>query len=85
MTPPIQIAVLDGLGEVIDEYVRLACQIRNGAGDFENSVKGPRGKPELVYGGFQKVSGCYIDLAMLFNVTTAHLSIAVNFGSGKAF
>ena len=49
---PVEIAVLDGLGNVVGCDLGLSGQIGNRAGDFKNPVEGPGAEPQLIDGLF---------------------------------
>jgi len=77
LTPPIQIAVLNGFRNMINPDRLFGLQIRNGSGDFQNTVKRPGGQAQLVDGRLQQAAGGIVDLAMGFDVAAAHLGVAV--------
>jgi len=84
LTAPIQVAVLNGLGDVIHQNIGFAFQVGDGAGDLEHAVKGAGRKAQFVDGRFQQRPGRRIDVAVGFDMAAAHLGVAVEFGSGKS-
>jgi hypothetical protein len=84
LTAPIQVAVLDGFGDVIDLNMLLAFQIRYGASDFQYAVKGPGGKSQLVDGRLQQAARGVVDLAVRSDVAAAHFGVAKDFAAAKA-
>lgn len=84
LTAPIQIAVLDSFGDVVDLDILFAFQIRYRAGDLQYAVKGAGGKTELVDGRLQQAARGVVDFAVGFDVAAAHFSVAVDLAAGKA-
>ena len=77
LTAPIQAAVLDSLGDMIHQNVRLGLQIRNSAGNLQHPVKGPGRQAQFVDGRLQQAARGVIDLTVGFDVAAAHLCVAV--------
>ena len=47
LTPPIQIAVMNGLGDVIHFDIGLFFKVGYGAGNFQDAIIGPGESPSL--------------------------------------
>ena len=77
----VQVAVLDGFGDVSGTDIRRFFQIGDGAGNFQDAVIGPGGQPQLVDGRFQQGAGNIVDTAVFFDVTVAHAGVTENFGA----
>ena len=73
MTTPIQIAILDGFGVVIDLDILSACQIRYRAGNLPNAIKGPGRKAELVDGPLPRPAGAVVDFSFGLYLYLFHL------------
>jgi len=84
LTAPVQVAILNRFGDVIDADIRLACQIRDGAGDLQYAVKGPGRKPQLVDGRLQQAARGVVDFAVRSDVAAAHFRVAKDSAAGKA-
>ena len=80
----VQVAVLDGFGDVSGTDIRRFFQIGDGAGNFQDAVIGPGGQPQLVDGRFQQAAGNIVNPAVFFDVTIAHAGVAENFGARQS-
>ena len=80
----IEIAVLDGLGDVAGRDRRLTGQIGNRTGNFKNPVVGPGAEAQFVDRVFKQIDGMAVDGAVGLDQSAAHLGIAVNAIAPKA-
>ena len=74
----IEIAVLDGLGHDRGADGVLAVQIRDGAGNLEDTIVGPGRESEFFHRGLQEGLGGFIQDAVFPQFLRAHLGVGEN-------
>src|SRR5712692_5065212 len=75
----IQRSVLDGLAEMTRLDASPTIQVRDRARDLQDTVMGPRGKPESSDGVFQQLFALGRNRAMLADRLRHHLRVRISF------
>ena len=75
----IQGAVLDGFANVVGGYGFAACEVGDGAGNFQDTIIGSRAKVEILHGVAEHFEGGVVDGTEFFDLTVRHSSIGGGF------
>ena len=74
----VQATVLNRFGDVTRLDILRACEIRDGAADFEHAAVSPGAEAQPVDGVLQELFGIVFEQAVTLDIAGAHLRIAVN-------
>ena len=73
-------AELDGFKDLVAGDVLFPCEIRQGAGDFQDAVVGAGGEVHLLHGVFEIAAGFGVELAALAHLLRAHGGVGGDLG-----
>lgn len=73
--PPIEAAVLDGLGDVVGLDSVGGFEVGDGAADFEQAVESTGGEAEALEGGIQETLGGAVEAAVVAELQGAHIGV----------
>ena len=74
----VELAVADGLGDVVGEYLRGGGEVGNGAGHLQDAAVGAGRQGEALHGLSEHLQTCAIRLGVLVNHAFGHLRVAVD-------